>query len=62
MDDPPPRAMADQRRRARPTWPPDGGPGPYRSLFDAINHGFFVIDVIFDDAGQVTDFRFVDVN
>ncbi|MFL5300726.1 MAG: PAS domain S-box protein [Anaeromyxobacteraceae bacterium] len=34
----------------------------YRTLFDAIDEGFCIIEVLFDDAGNPTDYRFVEVN
>jgi two-component system CheB/CheR fusion protein len=34
----------------------------YRLLFDSIDEGFSVIEMIYDDAGEPSDFRFIDVN
>ncbi|MBU2533085.1 MAG: PAS domain-containing protein [Alphaproteobacteria bacterium] len=34
----------------------------YRMLFDAIDEGFTVIEVLFDDDGRPVDYRFLDVN
>ena len=34
----------------------------YRALFDSIDEGFFVIEVLFDDADNAVDFRFLEVN
>lgn len=34
----------------------------YRLLFDAINEGFCIVQVIFDDAEKPVDFRFVETN
>ena len=34
----------------------------YRSLFNAIDTGFCVIEVVFDPAGRPVDYRFVEVN
>ena len=34
----------------------------YRSLFDSIDEGFCLIDVMFDDQEQPYDYRFVDIN
>jgi PAS domain S-box-containing protein len=34
----------------------------YRALFESIDEGFCVIEVLFDDAGTATDYRFVEVN
>jgi PAS domain S-box-containing protein len=34
----------------------------YRSLFNSIDSGFCVIEVLIDQAGSVTDYRFVEVN
>jgi PAS domain S-box-containing protein len=34
----------------------------YRSLFETIDQGFCLIDVIFDDSGHPCDYRFCDVN
>lgn len=34
----------------------------YRLLFDAIDQGFCVIEVIFDDGGKPVDFRYIEVN
>lgn len=33
-----------------------------RNLFDAIDHGFCIIEVLFDQAGGAVDYRFLDVN
>ena len=35
---------------------------PYRALFDAIDQGFSVVDLIFDDVGRPVDYVFVEVN
>jgi PAS domain S-box-containing protein len=34
----------------------------YRTLFDSIDQGFCTIEVIFDDAGQAIDYRFLEIN
>lgn len=34
----------------------------YRTLFNAIDDGFCVVQVLFDDSGQATDYRFVEAN
>ncbi|GAP95491.1 PAS domain-containing protein [Leptolyngbya sp. NIES-2104] len=34
----------------------------YRSLFDSIDEGFCVIEVLFDEAGKAVDYRFLEVN
>jgi PAS domain S-box-containing protein len=34
----------------------------YRTLFNSIDDGFCIIDMIFDEAGQPIDYRFCDVN
>jgi PAS domain S-box-containing protein len=34
----------------------------YRTLFDSIDEGFCIIEVLFDEAGKPTDYRFVEVN
>jgi PAS domain S-box-containing protein len=34
----------------------------YRALFDAIDEGFCVLQMIFDDAGHPVDYRFVEAN
>jgi PAS domain S-box-containing protein len=34
----------------------------YRTLFESIDEGFCIIDVLFDDAGRAFDYRFVEVN
>jgi PAS domain S-box-containing protein len=34
----------------------------YRTLFDSIDEGFCVIDMIFDEAGKPIDYRFAEVN
>ena len=34
----------------------------YRSLFDSIDTGFCVIEMIWDDRGSATDYRFVEMN
>jgi PAS domain S-box-containing protein len=34
----------------------------YRTLFNSIDEGFCIIEMIFDDAGQPIDYRFLEVN
>jgi PAS domain S-box-containing protein len=34
----------------------------YRALFDSIDEGFCTVEMIFDDAGQPVDYRFLQVN
>jgi PAS domain S-box-containing protein len=34
----------------------------YRTLFDSMDEGFCVIEVLFDEAGKPADYRFVEVN
>jgi PAS domain S-box-containing protein len=34
----------------------------YRTLFDSIDEGFCVVEVLFDDADNVLDYRFLEVN
>ncbi|GAB4454505.1 MAG: hypothetical protein OHK0029_09180 [Armatimonadaceae bacterium] len=34
----------------------------YRTLFDSIDDGFVVIEIIYDDLGNATDYRFIEVN
>ncbi|HVF87507.1 MAG TPA: PAS domain S-box protein [Pyrinomonadaceae bacterium] len=34
----------------------------YRTLFNSIDEGFCIIELIFDDAGEPLDYRFVEVN
>lgn len=34
----------------------------YRTLFDSIDEGFCVIEMIFDDAGRPADFRYIEIN
>jgi PAS domain S-box-containing protein len=34
----------------------------YRALFDSIDEGFCVVEVLFDDAAKPVDYRFLDVN
>jgi PAS domain S-box-containing protein len=34
----------------------------YRSLFESIDEGFCVVDMIFDDSGKPVDYRFLEVN
>jgi two-component system CheB/CheR fusion protein len=34
----------------------------YRTLFESINQGFCVIEMIFDEAGRPVDYRFLEVN
>ena len=40
----------------------DAGDGRYRQLFDAIDQGFCVIEVLFDAAGRGHDYRFLETN
>lgn len=34
----------------------------YRKLFDAIDEGFCVVEMVFDASGEPTDYRFIEVN
>jgi PAS domain S-box-containing protein len=34
----------------------------YRTLFDSIDEGFCIIEVLFDELGKATDYRFLEVN
>src|SRR4051794_288707 len=34
----------------------------YRSLFDSIDEGFCIIEVLFDNRGAAVDYRFLEVN
>lgn len=34
----------------------------YQLLFDSINEGFYIADIIYDDAGLPVDYRFIEVN
>ena len=34
----------------------------YRTLFESIDQGFCVIEVIFDESGRAVDYRFLDIN
>ncbi len=34
----------------------------YRTLFDSMDEGYCVIEVLFDEAGQANDYRFLEVN
>lgn len=36
--------------------------GKYRSLFESIDEGFCIIEMIFDERGEAVDFRFLEVN
>jgi PAS domain S-box-containing protein len=38
------------------------GEGRYRALFEAIDSGFCIIEMIFDESGRATDYRFVEAN
>src|SRR3546814_16174740 len=38
------------------------GAETYRSLFDSIEAGFCIIEMIFDDAGQPVDYRFIETH
>jgi PAS domain S-box-containing protein len=42
--------------------PPDRTEGRYRALFDAIDEGFCIIEVIFDEARRPVDYRFLETN
>ena len=53
------RLLAEsERARARGA----AGDARYRALLDALDVGFCVIDVLFDDGGQATDYRYVEAN
>lgn len=34
----------------------------YRALFNSIDEGFYIIELIFDDAGRAVDYRFLEAN
>jgi diguanylate cyclase (GGDEF)-like protein/PAS domain S-box-containing protein len=34
----------------------------YRTLFNSLDDGFCIIEMLFDDAGEPTDYRFIEVN
>jgi PAS domain S-box-containing protein len=34
----------------------------YRALFNSIDEGFYIIELIFDDAGKAVDYRFLEAN
>jgi len=34
----------------------------YRALFDAIDHGFCIVEVLFDEQNQPLDYRFLEIN
>jgi PAS domain S-box-containing protein len=34
----------------------------YRTLFDSIDEGFCIIEVMFDDSGKAVDYRFLEIN
>jgi PAS domain S-box-containing protein len=36
--------------------------GQYRTLFDSIDEGFCIVEVIFDDSGKPVDYRFLETN
>ena len=38
------------------------GADRYRSLFESIDAGFCIIEIVFDDAGEAVDYRFVETN
>jgi PAS domain S-box-containing protein len=50
------RSLQDANRQVRDS------EEKYRALFDSIDEGFCVIEVLFDDADNPLDYRFLDVN
>jgi PAS domain S-box-containing protein len=54
------RRAADERTRAEEDL--RDSEERYRTLFQTIDEGFCIIEVLFDDAGNPTDYRFVEVN
>lgn len=45
------------------TIPPAAPPAPqYRELLDAIDEGYCVVELLFDDQGAATDYRFIETN
>lgn len=34
----------------------------YRTLFDSIDEGFCIIEMLFDDTGKAIDYRFLEIN
>jgi PAS domain S-box-containing protein len=55
------RAMSREPRQEPTRGLPDSGE-LYRHLFESIDEGFCVIEVLFDAAGQAEDYRFLEVN
>ena len=71
--DPPPADLAAARRDARATTVPERmsdaslaalreSEAQYRSLFESIDEGFCVIEVLFDAEGRAVDYRFLAAN
>jgi two-component sensor histidine kinase len=40
----------------------DAGERRYRAIFDAVNAGFCIVDVLFDEAGRPIDYQFMETN
>lgn len=63
-------ARGDRERSRRPAEPTGRTPSGteleqmsrYRALFDAIDQGFCVVEVLFDEEGNPEDYRFLEVN
>jgi PAS domain S-box-containing protein len=54
------RRAADERTRAKDDL--RDSEERYRTLFQTTDQGFCIIEVLFDDAGNPTDYRFIEVN
>jgi len=52
----------DQTERQRAERSLEASRRRYRNLLDAIDEGFCVIDVLFDEHGEAVDYRFLEVN
>jgi len=58
MAEPPPAGPAHPETQVAPA----DGDARYRALFENLDAGFCVIDMIFDETGAATDYRFIEAN
>ncbi|HET7563391.1 MAG TPA: PAS domain S-box protein [Gemmatimonadaceae bacterium] len=56
------KVTRDQTERERASRELRASEGRYRTLFESIDEGFAILDVLFDDRGTACDFRWIEVN
>jgi PAS domain-containing protein len=56
------RTAAPAIERAQAEWWLRRSESRYRTLFNSIDEGFCIIEMLFDDAGRPVDYRFEETN